>query len=426
MRTDSTTGTLVVIAVAWGTIADARGQEVDDRPETVLLGAPSNLWPAIAVSMVPHRALLPRGRGVVHVKTGEAGGTQQWETLPMRVRASGKAEPPAAPPGYQYRVSRRRKDGSVEYLLVRRPSARPPVLPVDTLSKGPFQPVNLQLLRIVNEYNRRVGLPDMDTTRAQAIDARSLIVTARNYEAIPPGPYTAELLRAYREFAAELVRQFEFIQSSGFRMLPWTGEGVAYHSSADMSRDAREHGFVHFDLTTNHLGPDGAGGEDEQYPLLAYSGLEVNGIRLRYNDVFRAVHEAVHALIGANYGPTGEASAWRTHLQMTVSKLARRVMTTELRGQNAFTNAGPHMVNSDGTIKRKGQPGYLPIAQRPFARQRAGFLPAGTEIPVVQNGILKDGALLRRAPGSRHLVVPQQMVFPLASRGHPRRQRGVR
>jgi hypothetical protein len=64
-----------------------------------------------------------------------------------------------------------------------------------------------------------------------------------------------------------------------------------------------------------------------------------------------------------------------THSQM-MSPEAIPALTNETRGQNNWVNFGPHMRDEAGNLLQKGAPGYLPPAQRPYAEQKAGVLPA--------------------------------------------------
>src|SRR5581483_8755218 len=93
------------------------------------------------------------------------------------------------------------------------------------------------------------------------------------------------------------------------------------------------------------------------------------------NDKFRAVHDYFgHAVNKNQFGPKGEEAAAIDHL-VTLTPDARPALVTETRGQNSFVNFGPHMRNEAGELIQKGEPGYLPLAQRPFAQQKAGLLP---------------------------------------------------
>jgi hypothetical protein len=84
---------------------------------------------------------------------------------------------------------------------------------------------------------------------------------------------------------------------------------------------------------------------------------------LTYNDMLRAIHDLFgHAQGGFDFGPRGEENAYREHRKMFSDK-ALPALTTETRGQNSWVNYGPYK--------------DIPAAERPFAEQKCGLLPAG-------------------------------------------------
>jgi hypothetical protein len=50
-------------------------------------------------------------------------------------------------------------------------------------------------------------------------------------------------------------------------------------------------------------------------------------------------------------------------------------LTTETRGQNSWVNFGEHMRNPEGNVPKKGEPGFVPATERPYAEQKTGLLP---------------------------------------------------
>jgi hypothetical protein len=50
-------------------------------------------------------------------------------------------------------------------------------------------------------------------------------------------------------------------------------------------------------------------------------------------------------------------------------------MTTETRGQNSWVNFGEHLRTAEGKIPAKGEQGYIPPAERPYAQEKANVLP---------------------------------------------------
>jgi len=102
---------------------------------------------------------------------------------------------------------------------------------------------------------------------------------------------------------------------------------------------------------------------------------DVNGRQMLENDVFRAVHDTFgHGMRGNTFGPIGEYNAWLAHKEMYTST-SQKVMTTETLGQNTYVNFGPHMRTEEGTLIGKGDTGYIPPKDRPFAPQKVAVMP---------------------------------------------------
>lgn len=146
--------------------------------------------------------------------------------------------------------------------------------------------------------------------------------------------------RAYDDLAAEVKEQYEALP---VKVEVRKGSGEPYKSSADMRKDVlgNNHIFI-YGTDPNAFGPPGA--TYEGHPLLEDSGLQdVNGHPLLANDLLRAVHDYyAHTMTPAQFGALGEEAAWRNHMAMTRSPLARWALTSETRGQNSWVNYGPH------------------------------------------------------------------------------------
>ena len=82
-----------------------------------------------------------------------------------------------------------------------------------------------------------------------------------------------------------------------------------------------------------------------------------------FNDLLRAVHDYfAHNITEAQFGPLGEAAAWRNHMATTPDPMARWALTAETRLQNAWQN-----------FRRGVQD--LTLMQRGFADQKAALPP---------------------------------------------------
>ena len=143
-----------------------------------------------------------------------------------------------------------------------------------------------------------------------------------------------------------------------------------------MSDDVNFHRRISFFRTASGHGEPAEMLDQTQNPLLQDSGFMLDGLPLCFNDCFRVVHDVFgHALERANFHPSGEEHAWRSHLRM-YSKLAAAAMTTETRAQNCWVNFGPHMRSRvTGELLQVGDEGWLPIPDRPYAAQKMLLLP---------------------------------------------------
>lgn len=186
--------------------------------------------------------------------------------------------------------------------------------------------------------------------------------------------------KAYERLNIEIGKQYDYLtegkDGTKFTSQPYELAGEPYESSADAINDIRTKNSLKFLKTDpSSFGPEG---EDFSYhPLLQDSGrVDANGVRLTYNDLFRAVHDAIaHGLFGAEFGPIGEESAWQTHMRTLDDPWARWALTTETRGQNSYVNYREQMLGQDGMPLQKGDDGYIPLKERGFAEQKAALLP---------------------------------------------------
>ena len=141
-------------------------------------------------------------------------------------------------------------------------------------------------------------------------------------------------------------------------------DGEPYANSAEMRRDVSVNNqFRVYKTSPATFGPPGSDFSD--HPLLQDSGLkDINGYPMLYNDVLRAVHDYfAHNISATQFGPTGEAAAWRNHMASTPDPLARWALTAETRLQNAWQNFRPGVED-------------LPLLARGFADQKAALPPA--------------------------------------------------
>ena len=197
---------------------------------------------------------------------------------------------------------------------------------------------------------------------------------ADSFDGLRHDPNDPAARASYQELSTEVRQQYEFAEyCMGIHFEPWFGETEPYDSSCAMFADVHLHRHLYFLPTQSHFGREQV--FTHNY-MLNQTDVSVNGYKLLINDMFRAIHDLFgHAMKGYGFSPIGEEKAWYEHLQF-FSPLARPALTTETRGQNTWVNYGPHLRNAQGQLPEKGEPGWLPLSQRPFADQKIGLLPA--------------------------------------------------
>lgn len=227
------------------------------------------------------------------------------------------------------------------------------------------------------DYMATAKLPYAKYEEYRDIDAPYSRASADFYQTATHNPKDPAVQAAYAAFGKETVNQWKHLTDLGVEFEPWTQPGQPYANSAEMTKDVREQRHLWFFPTESGFG--GEEGLSSEHPLLAGSGIFLNGKELLLNDIFRAVHDYYgHAKEGYEFGPRGEYNAFLAHSRM-YSKEALPAMAMETHGQNSWVNFGPHMRDAEGNLIQKGQPGYLPITQRPYAEQKANLFPVALE-----------------------------------------------
>jgi len=166
--------------------------------------------------------------------------------------------------------------------------------------------------------------------------------------------------RAYTALANSLKEQFKVIPIK-VELMETIDE--PYANSDAVRRDVSlNNRFKVYATTPETFGPPGS--NFKNHPLLKDSGLkDVNGKPMLYNDLLRAVHDYfAHNLTETQFGPNGEAAAWRNHMAITPDPFARWALTAETRGQNAWQNFRPGVEG-------------LNLLERGFADQKAALPP---------------------------------------------------
>lgn len=226
-----------------------------------------------------------------------------------------------------------------------------------------FEPVP-EARRLLNSYvethRARFGIPEAGSLPDRlALDLENSKKVAGWFDRMKDRPDHPRVKAAYAALKDELLAQHKHLTDAGVRLVPWTRPGQPYRSSAEMAHDARTNRRVYYFPTDAGFG---SGQAHSRHPLNEPVPGQPGVV---YNDLLRGVHDYfAHAAGGNQFGPTGELNAWVEHAR-TFSPLARAALTTETHGQNSWVNFGPHA--------------HLPVAQRPFADQKAGLLPESAQ-----------------------------------------------
>ena len=187
---------------------------------------------------------------------------------------------------------------------------------------------------------------------------------ANEFQIMKHNPNDPEVKAAYDAMIKETMEQYKaIIAATGLEIHFIKGENPYEATPRLAILDIVENNRFYVYSTK-----DGFGSGPEQYPgnpLLAETDVMIDGEPALANDIFRIVHDYFgHTMNGVGFRAGGEENAWQAHAGM-YSRLARRAMTTETRGQNSWVNYGPH-----GDFNRTASG-----ADTIYADQKIGLLP---------------------------------------------------
>jgi hypothetical protein len=243
--------------------------------------------------------------------------------------------------------------------------------------------------KVTEAYMKSKGRTLVEAPQQQKLDPDFSKRTADAYEAMEHSPNDPRVAASYKAMSDETSDQFAFLRDqAGVQMIPWTKEGQPYANSAEMMADIKKNNRLFYFPTEAGYG---SGADVAVHPLLApgKSGVPVN-------DEFRAAHDYFgHAVEGNQFGPLGEERAYQAHRRMFPAE-AVGALTSETRGQNSWVNSGRHLRRDDGSIPLKGEEGFVPPQDRPFADQKAGLLPEEFQVAVPQS----PGAMSSTSPSA--------------------------
>ena len=184
--------------------------------------------------------------------------------------------------------------------------------------------------KYIAKHKKRLRLPVVKFDFANPVVSTRADEMARVYKELESDPTNPAVIKAYEALVRESREQYEymtkelgikvdFVDYDPYNIPGKNGEMVP--DSKSMMEDVlnNKHLFV------RSSAPDFV---DNPHPIMS----------VEENDIFRAVHEFFgHAASGSNFRAAGEEGAWVSHSSM-FSPEARRVLTTETRGQNSYYN----------------------------------------------------------------------------------------
>lgn len=215
--------------------------------------------------------------------------------------------------------------------------------------------------KLIAEYLTKAPVVTFKQKPLSAKQVKEQERLSKAFDAMPINDLKNPLVkRAYTALANSLKEQYQ-VMPIKVELMDTIDE--PYANSDAVRRDVSVNNrFKVYATSPETFGPPGS--DFKNHPLLKDSGLkDVNGRPMLYNDLLRAVHDYfAHNLTETQFGPNGEAAAWRNHMSITPDPFARWALTAETRAQNAWQNFRP---------EAKG----LSLIERGFADQKASLPP---------------------------------------------------
>lgn len=214
------------------------------------------------------------------------------------------------------------------------------------------------------KYAERHGKDYYEVLKYVQLNPEFSAQVAKEYDLMPHNPNDPAVKAAYDKLASETADQYEAMLSMGIKPYFITGKDP-YQASPYLSLlDLQQNGRIGIFPTRSGFGTSEAF-DPAGNPLMAESGLTLDGQPLLINDMFRAVHDVFgHGKGGFGFRGMGEENAYRAHSGM-YSPEAARAAATETRGQNSWLNYGKY-----GEQNRNAT-----IGDTIFADQKTGLLP---------------------------------------------------
>lgn len=175
--------------------------------------------------------------------------------------------------------------------------------------------------------------------------------------------------RLYDQFKVETRAQYDAIVEAGIRVEPWIHQDrpQPYATSEELRSSVLETGKLFVYLTAD--GHGSCAGCRDNHPMREPTEVEVAGVQLCHNDLFRAVHDIFgHVLHGRghSFAPRGEFKATYNHVQM-YSEPVWPVLTGETVAQICWFFYGPHLKgHNDPPPEKRPYPAQKPLPLPPL------------------------------------------------------------
>jgi hypothetical protein len=233
---------------------------------------------------------------------------------------------------------------------------------------------DIKLVRVAEQYAAANGIDLKRQSEYAQVDPARAARIADAYAEMKHDPQDPVVAEAYQNMIKQTRAQYQALVDAGYEFYFYDNTNDPYAGNPwNAMRDLRANQRMGVYSTEAGFGSgDTAGTVDQNVsnnPLLEDTGLvwmfDGKPRKVLANDLFRAVHDAFgHGLEGAGFRAAGEENAWQAHVRLFTGS-AVAALTSETRGQNSWTNFGPH-----GEHNRTAK-----VEDTIFADQKTGLLP---------------------------------------------------
>jgi len=265
------------------------------------------------------------------------------------------------------------------------------------------------------EYVRTyVPSRELEPAAGIRVDPAYCTAVASAYHAMAHEPSNPAIRAEFSAFKAETQLQYEYILEAGINVLPWQSgkrTGGRYASTIELRQKVARSSTIYVYLTDHGYGPEEIRQlNGSNHPMLEFSDYLVHGVQLRYNDLYRVVHDVFgHMMYDYDLGLEGEIGALFVHMQM-YSTVARRALFAESLAQVCCYHFGgePDPAEGEPASRQGGSRAAAQAAMSTSAPTHAEVYPRH-RFPAQKAGLfpidLVDGCERLRAGGAARLPV---------------------